>query len=147
MYVFTVCALAYMCTHMCTRIHAWHVWGSKLSSLLLCGPQGSRDGTLTMRLGGESFHSVNHLDNPILSFLSHSFNGLTISYKRLLQVSWVTFQQNLTKTWILKTDYFFFVLLCYFLKLVACCIAQADLELIGSQVAGIHCVHFIFSFV
>lgn len=56
------------------------------------------------------------------------------------------FQQNLTKTWILKTDYFFFVLLCYFLKLVACCIAQADLELKGSQVAGIFRVHFIFSF-
>lgn len=127
-YVFTVCALAYMCTHMCTCTHAWHGWGSKLSSLLLCGSQESRDGTLIMRLGGKCLYSVNHLDNPNLSFLSYSFNGLTISYKRLLQVSWVMFQQNLTETWILKTDYFFFVLLCYFLKLVACCIAQADLD-------------------
>lgn len=79
--MYLLCALAYMCTH------AWHVWGSKLSSLLLCGSQGSRDGTLIMRLGGKCLYSVNHLDNPNLSFLSYSFNSLTISYKRLLQVS------------------------------------------------------------
>lgn len=85
--MYLLCALAYMCTHMCTRTHAWHVWGSKLSSLLLRGSQGSRDGTLIMRLGGKCLYSVNHLDNPNLSFLSYSFNGLTISYKRLLQVS------------------------------------------------------------
>ena len=61
----------------------------------------------------------------------------------------VIVQQNLTKTW---TNRLLLVLLCFFLRLVACCIAQDDLELMGSsdpstlasQVAGIwHYARFV----
>lgn len=52
------------------------------------------------------------------------------------------FQQNLTKAWTLKR--LLLILLSFFLRWVACCIAKADLELMGSQVAGTwHCAQFI----
>jgi hypothetical protein len=80
-----------------------------------------------------------HLFSPPPLQCFHHFLQKTAPVK----MNWeVMFQQNLTKAWTLKR--LLLILLSFFLRWVACCIAKADLELMGSQVAGTwHCAQFI----